>query len=137
MKKLIIALNLVLMVAAANIQYPTYSTVDSLPEFNLNWYNHSPDNTKISGVAAKKSYDELLKRKSLKKEIVAAVIDSGVDTEHEDLVGNIWVNEDEIPDNGIDDDKNGYVDDIHGWNFLGSTEGEMIVHESLEMARIV
>jgi subtilisin family serine protease len=137
MKKLIIALNLVLMVAAANAQYPTYSTVDSLPEFNLNWYNHSPDNTKISGVAVEKAYNELLKGKSPKKKIIVAVIDSGVDTDHEDLAGNIWVNKDEIPDNGIDDDKNGYVDDINGWNFLGGTDGSMITNESLEMTRIV
>jgi subtilisin family serine protease len=125
------------MVAAANAQYPTYSTVDSLPEFNLNWYNHSPDNTKISGVAVEKAYNELLKGKSPKKKIIVAVIDSGVDTDHEDLAGNIWVNEDEIPDNGIDDDKNGYIDDINGWNFLGGADGSMITNESLEMTRIV
>lgn len=137
MKKLIIALNLVLIVADANAQYPTYGTVDSLPEFNLNWYNHSPDNTKISGVAVEKAYNELLKGKSPKKKIIVAVIDSGVDTDHEDLAGNIWVNEDEIPENGIDDDSNGYVDDINGWNFLGGKDGSMITHESLEMTRIV
>ena len=51
--------------------------------------------------------------------VIVAVIDSGVDIEHEDLKNVIWVNKKEIPNNGIDDDKNGYNDDIHGWNFLG------------------
>jgi len=50
--------------------------------------------------------------------VVVAVIDQGVDYTHEDLAANMWVNEDEIPDNGIDDDKNGYIDDIHGVNFV-------------------
>ena len=47
-----------------------------------------------------------------------AVIDTGVAYEHPDLLGNTWVNQDEIPDNGVDDDQNGYVDDLHGWDFV-------------------
>lgn len=50
------------------------------------------------------------------QEVVAAVIDGGVDVKHPDLIGNMWINEGEIPNNGIDDDGNGYIDDIHGWN---------------------
>ena len=50
--------------------------------------------------------------------VVVAVIDSGVDTDHPDLKNNLWVNQDEIPQNGIDDDKNGYIDDRNGWNFV-------------------
>ncbi|HWQ99255.1 MAG TPA: S8 family serine peptidase [Candidatus Methylomirabilis sp.] len=53
--------------------------------------------------------------------VVVAVIDTGVDVDHEDLRENIWMNTGEIPGNGIDDDKNGYVDDVHGWNFLAKT----------------
>ena len=49
---------------------------------------------------------------------VVAVIDTGVDYNHEDLAENIWVNEDEIPDNGKDDDRNGYIDDVRGWDFV-------------------
>ena len=52
------------------------------------------------------------------------MIDTGIDIKHEDLSESIWVNEDEVPDNGIDDDGNGYVDDIHGWNFLGDSPGD-------------
>ncbi len=57
--------------------------------------------------------------------MLVAVIDSGIDTDHEDLKDIIWTNEDEIPGNGIDDDKNGYVDDIHGWNFIGGKNGNV------------
>ncbi|MFT7588469.1 MAG: subtilisin family serine protease [Limisphaerales bacterium] len=68
--------------------------------------------------------------------MIVAVLDTGVDTEHEDLKKQLWTNEDEIPENGIDDDKNGYIDDIHGWNFLGNAEGENIVNENLEITRL-
>lgn len=50
------------------------------------------------------------------KKVVVAVIDTGIDYNHPDLKNNMWVNEKEIPGNGIDDDGNGYIDDIHGWN---------------------
>jgi subtilisin family serine protease len=59
------------------------------------------------------------------KTVIVAVIDSGVDIEHEDLKDVLWVNEDEIPGNNIDDDKNGYVDDVHGWNFIGGKSGNV------------
>lgn len=85
----------------------------------------------IAGMSVDKAYSELLAgRKS--KTVIVGVIDSGVDIEHEDLKEVIWVNTDEIPDNGIDDDNNGYVDDVHGWNFLGD-----IVKENLEYIRIM
>ncbi|MFY0672885.1 MAG: S8 family peptidase [Bacteroidia bacterium] len=137
MRKIFIAISFVLISLAINAQHSNHSSVDSFPASKINWYNQSPDNTKITGVAANKAYEELLNNKTPKKKIVVAVIDSGVDTDHEDLKGNIWTNENEIPGNGIDDDNNGYIDDVNGWNFLGSTTGEMIVYESLEMTRIV
>ena len=64
--------------------------------------------------------------------VIVGVIDTGVDINHEDLKSVIWTNKKEIPNNGIDDDKNGFIDDIHGWNFLGNA-----VNENLEMTRIV
>lgn len=85
----------------------------------------------IPGMSVDKAYAELLQGKTGKK-VIVGVVDSGVDIEHEDLQGVIWTNSKEIPGNGIDDDKNGYIDDIHGWNFLGD-----IVDENLEMTRIV
>ena len=85
----------------------------------------------VPGMSVDRAYDELLKNK-IGQKVIVAVIDSGVDIEHEDLKDVIWVNPKEIPGNGIDDDKNGYIDDINGWNFLGD-----IVKENLEYERIV
>lgn len=90
----------------------------------LNWYN-----TKTPGMNTEAAYKMV--KKQTPKTVVVGVIDSGVDIEHEDLKGQIWVNEDEIPGNGIDDDKNGYIDDVHGWNFLGTSN-----NENLEYVRI-
>ncbi|MFG4000880.1 S8 family peptidase [Flavobacterium aquidurense] len=85
----------------------------------------------IPGMSVDKAYAELLQGKKGVK-VIVGIVDSGVDIEHPDLQGMIWTNPKEIAGNGIDDDKNGFVDDVHGWNFLGDA-----VHENLEMTRIV
>lgn len=84
----------------------------------------------IPGMSVQKAYNEIIKNNKGEK-VIVAVIDSGVDIEHEDLDGVIWTNKDEKPNNNRDDDNNGYVDDIHGWNFLGDA-----VEENLEYTRI-
>jgi len=94
------------------------------------WF-HSND----IGISSDAAYEGILNDRA-STPVIVAVIDSGVDIEHEDLVGNIWVNVDEIPDNGIDDDKNGYIDDINGWNFIGGADGENIGGETLEVTRL-
>ncbi len=96
----------------------------------INWYNG-----KNPGMNTEKAYKALKKKKSTT--VIVAVIDSGIDVEHEDLKGKIWVNEDEIPNNGIDDDKNGYIDDIHGWNYLGGSDGQNQKYARLEKTRIL
>ena len=88
------------------------------------------------GVSAERTYKELLAGKK-GQTIIVAVIDSGVDVEHEDLRDVVWTNTDEIPGNGIDDDRNGYVDDIHGWNFLGNADGTNVNEEQLEVTRLL
>ena len=88
----------------------------------------------VYGTSVNKAYEELLKGKK-SHQIIVAVIDVGVDTVHEDLKGHIWTNTKEIPDNGIDDDGNGYADDVHGWNFLGGKDGRNILIESYESDR--
>lgn len=85
----------------------------------------------IPGMSVDKAYSEFIKDRKGKK-ITVAVIDSGVDVAHEDLKSVIWTNPKEIAGNGKDDDKNGYVDDINGWNFLGDA-----VHENYEFIRIL
>ncbi|MGB3591147.1 MAG: S8 family serine peptidase [Nonlabens sp.] len=96
-----------------------------------NWKDYDLKTDTIPGMSVDKAYEELIKDKK-GKPVVVAVIDSGIDVNHEDLDGVIWVNEDEIPNNGKDDDKNGYIDDVHGWNFLGN-----IVEDNLEFERIL
>lgn len=85
----------------------------------------------IPGMSVNRAYTEIIP--NLKgTNVIVAVIDSGVDIEHEDLKNVIWTNKGETPNNGIDDDKNGFIDDIHGWNFLGD-----IIGENLEFTRIL
>lgn len=93
-------------------------------EIPNDWYLKDPETDSVQGVSAERAYQTLLKGKP-SRTVVVAVIDSGVDIEHEDLKDNLWINEDEIAGNGQDDDKNGYVDDTHGWNFIGGKEGNV------------
>lgn len=100
------------------------SQVADSTEVPQDWYLRDPETEKVQGVSTERTYNTLLQGKP-SRTILVAVIDSGVDIDHEDLKDIIWVNEDEIPANGIDDDKNGFVDDIHGWNFIGGKEGNV------------
>jgi len=94
------------------------------------WHNFDRVNDKYLGVSTAQAYAFLKGKES--KTVVVAVIDSGVDIDHEDLQGSIWVNTGEIPGNGKDDDNNGYIDDIHGWNFIGD-----VVHDTYEVTRLL
>lgn len=87
------------------------------------------------GISAHEIYSKLLNGRA-SSTVVVAVIDSGVDVEHEDLKDNMWINVDEIPGNGIDDDNNGYIDDIHGWNFIGGPDGENVGPDTYEVTRL-
>ncbi|MFN8251432.1 MAG: S8 family peptidase [Ferruginibacter sp.] len=100
------------------------------------WHMMDKEKDGYYGVSAQKAYD-FLKAKNLKsKTVLVAVIDSGIDTLHEDLKPILWTNPKEIPGNGVDDDKNGYVDDVHGWNFLGGKDGSNVKEDSYEAARV-
>lgn len=107
---------------------------ESAPE---DWQHRNLEAGDLPGIGTDDAYTSVLAGLEPKQEVVVAVIDSGIDIDHEDLDGNIWTNEDEIPDNGIDDDENGYVDDVHGWNFLGGPDGENIDHAPMELTRMV
>ena len=98
------------------------------------WHELDRATTGYYGISLDKAYDFLKGRKS--KTIVVAVIDSGVDTLQEDLKPILWHNPGEIPGNGIDDDHNGYVDDVYGWNFIGGKDGKNVHQDSYEAARV-
>ena len=99
-----------------------------------NWYHESPKK-KNMGIALNKAYKSSAAARPSTK-IVVAVIDGGVDIGHPDLRELIWHNAGEIPFNNIDDDKNGYVDDTVGWNFIGGAGGGMVQYDHLEKVRI-
>ncbi|WP_264566130.1 S8 family peptidase [Flavobacterium sp. N3904] len=128
---LLVALSLCL---SANAQTSTNYTAKKgkLSETELQRWSHLDlAKDSIPGMSVDKAYAELLKGKKSVK-VIVGIVDSGVDIDHEDLKAVIWTNKKEIAGNGIDDDKNGYIDDIHGWNFLGNSG-----KETLEMTRII
>ena len=100
------------------------------------WWQKDLELDSIPGIGLERTYRELIKdRKG--QEVIVAVLDTKVDLLHEDFQGIFWVNEDEIPFNGIDDDNNGYVDDTNGWNFLGNHKNEDLSGQVLASTRIV
>lgn len=99
------------------------------------WHHLDFTTDSIPGISTNRAYEELLHGRSAEK-IVVAILDDGIDISHEDLRGQLWTNNDEIPGNGLDDDENGYIDDIHGWNFLGNPAGENLIFDTYELTRI-
>ncbi len=99
-----------------------------------NWFNLDAKSDKFPGVSTNKAYEKLLTGKQVKP-VVVAVIDGGTDFSHIDLKENIWVNEKEVAENGIDDDKNGYADDMHGWSFIGGKDSD-VVEDTYEITRV-
>ncbi len=94
----------------------------SLPPVNWQLMDWQKDG--YPGISLEKAYSELLAHKKPTKKIIVAIIDDGFDSTQPDLAGMEWTNKKEIPGNGIDDDNNGYVDDVHGWNFVGNLQKE-------------
>lgn len=100
------------------------------------WYHADFTTTGVYGVNTDKALDFLKQNKRKPQNLVVGVLDSGVEHYHEDLKDNMWVNPKEIPGNGIDDDKNGYIDDVHGWSFLGNQYGVNYNDDTLESTRL-
>ena len=134
MKK--INISLLSLVVMAGLSFTTTAQTltkkAKLSETELNRWSHL-DLAKdtIPGMSVDKAYAELLNGKK-GVPVIVGIVDSGVDIEHDDLKSVVWTNKKEIAGNGIDDDKNGYIDDIHGWNFLGD-----ITKENVEYERII
>lgn len=99
------------------------------------WFHSSFAETGVYGVNTAAAYEFLKQNNRQPVELVVGILDSGMDFEHEDLAANMWVNKKEVAGNGVDDDKNGYVDDVYGWNFLGGKDGS-VGGETLEVTRL-
>lgn len=121
----------ILSLGNASAQGTTVTVNQELPK---GW--HLTDKTKdgFNGISLDQAYEFVKNRPG--KTVVVAVIDSGIDTLHEDLKPVLWRNPKEIPGNGIDDDKNGYIDDVYGWNFIGGKDGRNVKQDSYEGARV-
>ena len=112
------------------------STLKEKPAVPKNWHLLEESSTGFPGISLDKAYAFVKSKNLQSKKIIVAVIDSGIDTLHEDLKPILWRNPKEIPGNKIDDDKNGYVDDIYGWNFIGGKDGRNVKTDSYEGARV-
>jgi len=129
---LIAALTLSLSANAQSAERVAVAKKGALTENELKRWSHLDlDKDSVPGMSVDQVYSKLLKGKK-GIPVIVGIVDSGVDIEHEDLKSVIWTNKKEIAGNRIDDDKNGYIDDIHGWNFLGN-----ITKENFEYERII
>jgi subtilisin family serine protease len=90
----------------------------------------------VPGIAAERALREMLASRPPRRTVVVAVIDGGVDTAHVDLKANLWANPKEVAGNGKDDDNNGYVDDVRGWNFIGGRDGRAVRYDTYEVTRL-
>ncbi|OQY93598.1 MAG: peptidase S8 [Sphingobacteriales bacterium UTBCD1] len=124
---------IILSAASFFVSHAQTSVKEKVPN---GWYLLDEASNGYPGISIDKAYDFLKSKKIKSKTVVVAVIDSGVDTTHEDLKSVLWRNPGEIPGNGIDDDHNGYVDDVYGWNFLGNKDGRNVEEDSYEGARV-
>ncbi len=127
----------VLIAAAFLASFSFAFAQDKMQDNDLKtWYHKDFSTTNVYGVNTDNAY-KFLESKGLKpRTIVVGVLDSGVEVDHPGLINNMWKNPNEIPNNGIDDDKNGYVDDIYGWNFIGGKTADVDA-DNLEITRMV
>jgi hypothetical protein len=103
------------------------------PNVPLDWFHLDPVEDKFRGLNTGGAYDLLGERDA--QIVIVAILDSGIDIDHEDLRENIWTNPGEIANSERDDDGNGYIDDIHGWNFIGGPDGD-VINDNLEITRL-
>lgn len=136
MKKMYIAAALFLGIGLGWAQNSKTADEEKAEAELKTWYHKNYQKDNVFGVNTDAAY-QFFESKGLKSQpVIVGVLDSGVEVDHPGLVKNMWTNTKEIPGNGIDDDKNGYVDDVHGWNFLGNKKGDVNI-DNMEVTRIV
>lgn len=116
--------------------YALQADAQKLKAGKENWQNLDLQEDGVFGISTEKAYRELIE-KGKGDTIIVAVLDGGVQPDHEDLHSVMWINSDEIDANGVDDDSNGYIDDVFGWNFLGNSNGENVHYDNLEIVRLI
>ena len=124
----------VIMIVLALFTTAIFAQNSVKPSLPNGWHLQDPTTTGAWGISLDKAYEFVKGKKS--KTVIVAVLDGGIDTAQEDLKEILWRNTKEIAGNGKDDDKNGYVDDIYGWNFLGGRDGKNVTKTSLERDRV-
>jgi len=100
------------------------------------WYHLDRVPRSGPGLNTRAAYRSVLQGRAPRDTVQVAILDSGIDIDHEDLTAERWTNADEVPGNGVDDDNNGYVDDVHGWNFIGGPNGKNVNQDTYELTRI-
>lgn len=90
------------------------------PQLSAQWHYQNFGTTPRSVVGADANIFEAWKQTTGTPNVIVSIVDGGIDVTHEDLKDNLWINTGEIPDNGIDDDGNGYIDDVYGFNFVSN-----------------
>jgi subtilisin family serine protease len=123
------------LILISSICFPVCLKAQNTEKIKPNWQNLDLKTDSVFGISTEKAYTELLKDKK-HVPVLVAVIDGGIDITHEDLKQVIWNNPAEIAGNNTDDDKNGYIDDLHGWDFIASAKGE-VQYDNLELTRLV
>jgi hypothetical protein len=116
-----LSINLKRMCCAVTCLFSLHAFAQEPPK---NWQLLDYKTNSVYGLSVEKAYLTLLKNKKAKKKVIVALIDVGMDMTHPAFKGSIWTNKKEIEGNGIDDDGNGYIDDLHGWNFIGDCQVE-------------
>jgi cell wall-associated protease len=141
MKSLVLLLLIILFTACSSskvyepVKFDSNNNIVKIASPN-NWHFKDIELDTVPGISLNRAYDSLLINLKEKK-VIVAVLDNETDILHRDLKDRIWINSNEIPNNGIDDDKNGYIDDVNGWNFLGNSKGENNKYVSFETTRIL
>jgi subtilisin family serine protease len=107
----------------------------ALPEAPRNWQLLDESTDHVPGIGSDRAMHDLLAGKTPKRTVLVAIIDNGIDTSHVDLRPNLWVNPKEIGGNGKDDDNNSFVDDVHGWDFIGGKDGQDVHWDTFEVTR--